>query len=137
MIKKILFHFNKNNIREIFSFGLVGITVTTAYYFFLLFLIDIAKIQYFVANVIATSIMSIFAFFGHKYLTFRSKTKPSLQEVVLFIIQLSISFPISSVILHIGHLMKFETWISALVVVFVIPIINFFVMKFLIFKDSR
>ena len=134
MIRKIKPYFNRQNVEEVFRFGIVGLVVLVSYYFSLLFLIEVIKIHYLTSNIITVCITSIISFIGHKYITFHSHNKPSLQEIILFIIQAIVSFFVSSLILYSGYLLKLETRISALAVVITIPIINFFIMKFLVFK---
>ena len=134
MINKFDLIFKKENIFEVFRFGIIGIFVTLAYCLLLIILIDYYNQNYILSNIIVICITSAMSFYGHKLITFRKVNKTNLGEVTKFSFQVILTFIVSNTLLTLGYKLGFVSWLVILTTGITIPIINFILMRFWIFK---
>lgn len=135
MINKLESIFTKENIFEIFRFGYVGLFITLSYCVLLLILIDYNDFNYFFSNIFVIIVTSFMSFYGHKIITFKRNNKTNKQEVAKFIIQVILTFIISNSLLTIGYKLDIVSWVVIFVTGFTIPVLNFILMRFWIFKE--
>lgn len=125
---------SKSLILEWIKFGFVGIFITIFYSFSLFFLLELNFFHHQVSNIIVLTCSSVMSFYGHKYITFKSINEKTSNQFKKFIFQVIITFFVSSFML--GSLLDFgiPNYIVVAIITFIIPVINYILMKFWIFK---
>lgn len=125
---------SKSLILEWIKFSLVGIVITIFYSLSLFFLLELSFFHHQVSNILVLACSSVMSFYGHKYITFRNISKNTYSQLKKFIFQVIITFCVSSFLL--SSLLGFgmENYIVVIIITFIIPVINYILMKFWIFK---
>ena len=125
---------SKSLILEWIKFSLVGIVITIFYSLSLFFLLELSLFHHQVSNILVLACSAVMSFYGHKYITFRNISKNTYSQLKKFIFQVIITFCVSSLLL--SSLLGFgmENYIVVIIIIFIIPVINYILMKFWIFK---
>ena len=134
MINKIELIFSKENIFEILRFGYVGLSITLTYCILLIFLVDYNDLNYLISNILVICLTSVMSFYGHKFITFKKENKTNSSEVKKFLFQIILTFIVSNTLLTIGYSLEIPSWLVISITGITIPLINFILMRFWIFK---
>jgi len=133
MFAKILLLITKKNIYQIIRFSVVGLFVTLSYCFVLILLVDYYKIDFYISNILSICLSSPLAFYLHKFITFRKRNNTNLLEASKFFTQVACVFSISNLFIALGSYFNILNWVIVLIIGMVIPVINFFLMRFWVF----
>jgi putative flippase GtrA len=119
------------------KFLAVGVVNTAVGLGSILLLINVARIQYLIANIIGYALGLTCSFFLNKFFTFRSALfRPA--EIVKFLVVFGISYSLQLSIVTLSHeVLKIETNLSTLIGMAVYTMINFVLNKFVTFKKNR
>jgi len=126
------------NLANIFSrFSLVGF-ITTAIYFFLTSLLIWSKLIHpVIASSIAYFLTMPISFWGHGDFTFQVQQKDSKQIIRYFIYSI-LGFSLSNLIILLSTFSSQITpYAGVAIVTLLIPILNFFSLKFFVFQRPR
>ena len=126
------------NLANIFSrFSLVGF-ITTAIYFFLTSLLIWSKLIHpVIASSIAYCLTIPISFWGHGDFTFQVQQKDSKQLIRYFIYSIT-GFVLSNLIILLSTFSsKITPYAGVAIVTLLIPILNFFSLKFFVFQRPR
>ncbi len=134
MINKIELMLSKNNIFELIRFGIVGLFITITYCILLILLIDFFFVNFYISNILVICVTSVMSFYGHKLITFQKENKTTSSEIYKFIFQILLTFVVSNIMLTLGYSLNIKSWLVIIVTGVTIPIINFIMMRFWIFK---
>jgi putative flippase GtrA len=125
---------SKSLVLEWIKFGFVGIFITIFYSLSLFFLLEFNFFHHQLSNIIVLACSSLMSFYGHKYITFRSINKNTSNQLKKFIFQVFITFCVSSFMLSSLLDLGIPNYIVVTSITLIIPVINYILMKFWIFK---
>ncbi|MFL0808897.1 MAG: GtrA family protein [Agarilytica sp.] len=123
-------------LRQIITFGVVGVTATLVHYFVALFFTEFFSVSVFASNILGYLSAVSVSLFGHSFYSFR---KQITQRVVRRFVLVSISTLMGSEgVLYILHdVFTVHHRIALAVVVCTIPVITFFLNKFWVYSASH
>ena len=126
----------RSHLREVFFFGIVGVTATCTHYFCALVLVTILQFNVYVSNILGYLSAVMLSWFGHSFLSFR--TAPSLERFKRFCLVSALTFSLSQGILFVAEdLFHWPAKYSLVVVVMSIPVISFVLNKFWVFRSIK
>jgi len=134
MLDPLIKHFlNRELIRQLAVFGVVGVTATLTHYFVALFSHEIGRVDLYIANLFGYVSAVMVSYFGHSLFTFRQSLK--LNIFFRFAITSVTTFLVSELILlFLESGLKLPHRVSLGVVVCTIPVITFIISKFWVFR---
>ncbi|MBN1378408.1 MAG: GtrA family protein [Gammaproteobacteria bacterium] len=120
-------------LRQLFVFGLVGITATVTHYLVALFCHEGLKINLYVCNLIGYSSAVAVSFFGHGRYTFQITLS---QDIFRRFVVVSVATFLASegMLAALENSMQLSHRISLAVVVLTIPVITFLLNKMWVFR---
>lgn len=126
----------RNNFREVFFFGVVGILATLTHYFCALVSHEKLLISIYIANLIGYLCAVAVSFIGHSLLTFNVGLK--LKFLGPFILVSVSTFFVSECVLWVlQDVMRLDPRISIAIIVITIPVISYILNKFWVYKSHR
>ena len=133
-ISEIIIKIIKSNFFETLRFAGVGIFITLVYSLLLLICLDYYNFHPYLSNIIIVFITSLLSFNLHKNITFKKKDSLESAELIKFFMQILITLFISSLLLKIGSFLNIQNIIIVLAIGILIPMVNYIIMKFWVFK---
>lgn len=133
MRKLVLIKINREHVFQIMKFGVVGVFATLTHYFSALFVVEVVGLGIYVANLIGYCTAVFVSYFGHTLFTFKAELAG--KGFLRFTIFSVLTFVGGQAVLFIlkDFLHANDRWALAVTVV-AIPVVSFFVNKFLVFK---
>lgn len=122
--------------RELTSFASIGILATLLYAFLAWLAIDLWQLQPAVGSVLAYICSATFSYLGHRYLTFRSKSKPAA-EIRRFIFLTFVGITASTLLMQIGSEINVPSLALIVAITICIPVINYAALKFWVFRQQN
>lgn len=123
-----------NLLRHFGRFSFVGATTTGLYFILTNTILFFELAQITVASNFSYIILIVVSFFGHSNFTFKIKNI-EVNQLKKFIILSFAGLMISnSIIILNSQLFSFSAFIVSLLITFIIPLINFFVLKYWVFE---
>lgn len=122
-------------INQLFRFGVVGGLSTLLNSLTFVVLVDSLKVQPFLGNLLASLLAFWISYFGHSCWTFGNKrhsTEKFLKFLTMALLGLSINTAFVWVLMHCLHQ---SAYIATLPMIFVTPLLIFFINKYWVFKD--
>jgi putative flippase GtrA len=125
---------NRRHVFQVMKFGVVGVFATLTHYFSALFILEVVGQGVYVANLIGYCTAIFVSYFGHAVFTFKAQLggkgflRFTIFSVLTFIGGQVVLFVLKD-LLHTS-----DRWALAFTVV-AIPVVSFFVNKFLVFKS--
>lgn len=127
--------FIKNNVKEIFFFGLVGLMATATHYICALTSLEELKLDIYLSHLLGYLCAVAVSFFGHSLLTFKTGLKLKLL-MPFFLVSVS-TFCLSELALWMCEsIFKLNHKISIGIVVISIPVISYFMNKLWVYKNA-
>lgn len=125
--------FIKNNVKEVFFFGLVGVTATATHYLIALGCLKLIGINLYAANLLGYLSAVAVSFFGHSLLTFNVGVK--IKFLGPFVLVSISTFLLSEGLLWVlEENIQIAPHISLAIVVTTIPIITYLLNKFWVYR---
>ncbi len=127
---------NRELVRQVFTFGVVGVIATATHYLVALLLTDLVEITVLISNILGYCAAVSVSIFGHSTFTYR---KAITRTVVRRFIVVSLSTLMASevILFVLVSQMGVHHRIALAVVVATIPIITFFLNKFWVYTASH
>ena len=123
----------KHYLREVFTFGVIGVFATITHYFLTLICYEVLSVNIYVANLVGFLCALTASCIGHAKLTFRVKLNRAI--IKRFIIATVFIFTSSQIILALlEETTKTSHRISIAIIVIFIPVTSYFLNKFWVYK---
>lgn len=123
-------------LRQIITFGVVGVTATLVHYLVALFFTEFAALSVFLSNILGYGFAVSVSLFGHSVFSFRKKiTQKVVQRFV--IVSLSTLAASEGVLFVLHDVLSVHHRIALAVVVCTIPVITFFLNKFWVYASEH
>jgi len=117
-------------------FGVVGVCATLCYAGVMSVTISGLSWQPLVGNALAYLLSTLVSYFGHKWLTFRSRVAHH-RAMPKFLAQAGIGYLYASICVHGVAILQWPYWIGIAVVTTSLPVLNFVVFNKIVFAERR
>ncbi|MBS0350400.1 MAG: GtrA family protein [Proteobacteria bacterium] len=135
----LIFLFNKykKQVKELFRFGIVGITATLVNTLTFLALVKLFHVYPLLANFIGFVFASFVSYFGNFLWTFQNK-KHSTKKIAKFLLVSFMGLGMNSLIVwFFMHYLHLSAYVTILPMITLTPTIIFLLNKFWIFKETK
>jgi putative flippase GtrA len=123
--------------RELISYGIIGGMVTLLNIALYAFFVNILSLHYLMSTAAAFVLATLFAFFGNKYIVFRSGKKDFASEmIVFFVLRLLMGILDFSIMYVSVDWLKLNDFIMKIISDIVVIIGNYLCSKFLVFREK-
>lgn len=126
--------FNRELIRQVFSFACVGVTATLVHYVVAVFFTDIATISVFLSNVMGYCAAVSISIFGHSIFTYKTKINAIIARRFI-VVSLATLLASEAILLGLTSLLDLHHRIALAVVVSTVPVVSFFINKFWVYSS--
>jgi len=137
MVKKLI-HQHKPLIFQLTRFGIVGTVGTALQFVSVITLVEIAKINPLIANLIAFALTFFTSYMGHRFWTFKETTRRHAQSLPRYLLLALGGLGVAELLYYIVlYLLHLNYIVGLFIVVAIMASINFIVNKFWTFKNQR
>jgi putative flippase GtrA len=125
------------HIKQLFYFGTVGTLSTLLNSVIFITLVNFFKIPPLLSNLLAFLSAFMVSYFGHSWLTFGKKSHSVVRLVKFLMIALGGLAVNSGFVGLLMHILHQSAYIAILPMIFITPLLMFFINKYWVFKDSN
>ncbi|GMO20330.1 MAG: GtrA family protein [Treponemataceae bacterium] len=132
-----LYHQNKNRLRELFVYGIVGGMTTVISFFSYVLFTRVCLMDYKIATAAAFVTAAIFAFFGNKFFVFKSKNKDPKVELMQFFAMRLVMFALEFSIMFVSvDILKLNDLVMKITATGIVIAGNYLCSKLIIFRKK-
>lgn len=128
--------FSRELIRQIFTFGIVGVAATVTHYVVALLLTDVAALSVLLANILGYCSAVSISIFGHSAFTYCKKITPTVVRRFV-VVSLSALAASEGVLFLLVSVFDVHHRVALAIVVAIIPVVSFFLNKFWVYAASH